>query len=176
MSILPDSESQKVETPPAVLQIAGISLDHEGFSSIPVKLGETVAVSRGDASTGRKQFCFASSKKSVHLIFEEGEVHYAYFLFAGGKDWNGSRYCHRSELVSQATGNAAGIHLGMSPAQVQDILGEPLIAAADKIIYSRVTKKATTPPDQYYDVVVQIEGRFTASKLVYFAVVKSEIN
>jgi hypothetical protein len=176
LSILLDTEGETQETPVAVLKIAGVSLDQQSFSTIPAIVGQTVAVSRGDASTGRKQYCYASSDRSAHLVFEEGEVYHAYYLFARGNDWNGSKYCSKSEALSAATSNAAGVHLGMSPAEVQAILGKPLIADPRTLIYLRQTKRPFSTQPYAYDVVVHIEARFSGSKLMYLAVVKSEID
>jgi hypothetical protein len=198
LSALADATPQSIETPATMFQILGVSLDEQGFSGIPAKFGSTVAVGRGDASEGRQQLCFASTDKRVHLVFEQGEVHYAYYIFYGGADWNGSQYCRKSTLVVDDSGNAAGIHLGMSPAEVRAILGKPTashqgISNQSGMRYARLTRTKLDAEEKArirerspqvseaelnaeYEVSVEIETRFTGSRLTYLAVVRSETN
>jgi hypothetical protein len=186
---------QKMDTPEANLQILGISLDEEGFSNIPAKLGKAAEVTRGDASTGRGQFCYTSADGSVRVIFERGEVEYAYYLFTGGPGWKGGEYCHKSDLVSGSASTGSGLQLRMNPADVQAVLGKPNIATAGKLIYARSIRKETSQEDlkkirerspsltdaqlneyRFYDLNVSIVARFSGSKLIYLAVAKSETN
>jgi hypothetical protein len=99
----PDVKLKAIRTPASSLEILGISLLSQYLSKeFTQKLGSTQEISRGDAANGRQQSCYvsANTKTKVYLIFEFGEVTSAFYVFAGGADWNGSKYCKPSRLVS----------------------------------------------------------------------------
>jgi hypothetical protein len=186
-------QPQQTDTPDVNFRILGVALDEDGFSKIPTKLGKTTEVSRGDASTGRRQFCYASVDNELHLVFEKGELDYSFYLFSGGPKWKGSEYCLTSSLVSRDLSTASGLHLGMSPADMEAILGKPNAATGTALIYSRSTRKETSKEDlkkiresspnmseaelssyRFSDLDVSIEARFAKSKLIYLGIAKSE--
>jgi len=186
-------KSQKLDTPDANFQVLGVTLDEPGFSNLTTRLGQATRVTRGDAATGRSYQCYVSNDNATHLIFEKGEISYAFYLFSGGPDWKGSQLCTRSAAIARQTGSGSGLHLGMSPSEVETILGQPNISAADTFTYSRVVRKETPAEElkriqersprmsaeelqgyRFYDLSVFIQARFTDGKLTYLAVMKSE--
>jgi len=89
--------------------LAGVTLGQGGVEAITAKLGEASEIERGDASTGRSQFCYASAANSaVHVVFEFGEDESVFYLFSGGARWNGSKYCVQSKRVSKSLSTASG--------------------------------------------------------------------
>src|SRR5579859_343583 len=59
---------------PRNFEIAGVTLGHGSSDAILRSLGAVTTVGRGDASTGRTQFCYSSAEtSSLHLVFEFGE-------------------------------------------------------------------------------------------------------
>jgi len=60
------------------------------FERAAAKLGISAIIERGDASTGRSQACYVSARDGakVHLIFEQGEVDFTYYMFVGGPAWD----------------------------------------------------------------------------------------
>ncbi|MGZ4858586.1 MAG: hypothetical protein ACXV8M_03435 [Candidatus Angelobacter sp.] len=186
-------EPQKIDTSDGNFRILGISLDEGGFSEIPAKFGKATEVSRGDASTGRRQFCYASVDNALHLVFEKGELDYSFYLFSGGPAWKGNEYCLKSSFVSSDISTASGLHLGMSPTDVEAILGKSNAATGDTLVYSRSIRKETSQKDlkkirerspnmseaelsnyRFYDLNVSIEARFAESRLIYLGIAKSE--
>jgi hypothetical protein len=184
---------QPLDTPNVNFQILGVSLDEGGFSKILTKLGKVTEVSRGDASTGRRQFCYASVDNKLHLIFEKGELDYSFYLFSGGPTWKGSEYCLKSTLISKDIGTASGLHLAMNAADLKTILGKPNASTIDTLVYSRESRKETSEEDlkkvreksphmseeelsryRFSDIDVTIEARFAASRLIYLGIAKSE--
>lgn len=136
----------KREPPPGVSRILGIDIkqQYESLAKAIATLGRAKAVSRGDASTGREQICYVSEAKAhdVHLIFEEGEVYEAYYLFKDVPHWNGESFCARSKLVSPDLRNDAGLGLGETRTQVESILGKPSLRWPNLLFYSfSMTKK-----------------------------------
>jgi hypothetical protein len=125
-------QEQKTETAESNFKILGADLGHQSSAA---RLGRPTIVQRGDAATGRSQACYASigDSNKVYLVFEDGEVTFAFYLFAGGPPWNGSDLCVKSPLVSRATRTDSGLHLGMTTADVKKILGNravPLLTAS----------------------------------------------
>jgi hypothetical protein len=189
---------QKAETAESNFKILGADLGHQ----YPLaKLGRPTSVQRGDAGNFRSQTCYASSggttedSNKVYLVFEDGEVTSAFYLFAGGPPWHGSDLCVRSPLVSRSTRTGSGLYLGMTIADLEKILGKPSGAAPDRLVYSRLIKKKMSPEDLkklrttspgttdedlqrnvFWDVTVYIEARFSNDKMTYLAVMRAETN
>jgi hypothetical protein len=94
--------------------------------------------SRGDAGSSRDQICFKSATEGgrYKLIFEKGEIASAAYLIDGGPDWTESYKCVVSKKVSEKLATASGLHLGMTKAEVQNILGKPCIETNDSIEYA----------------------------------------
>ena len=173
--------------------VAGVVLCKSGFDAIMARVGKTRVIHRGDGDTGRVQLCYASATTSgsVHLVFEFGEDGSLFYLFSGGADWKGSKYCAQSKHVSENTSAASGLRLGLSPSDVRKILGPPDAMQADEFVYSRQFEKKRTPKEfdtmrQEYPQALSDEeahrkfdfcaveqyilARFSESKLVYLAV------
>ena len=176
-------------------QIAGITLGSPfDFSDIRSKYGEGAEVTRGDAASFRDQMCYVSPSGDVHLIFEFGEVESVLYLLQGGKSWNGDELCARSNAVSINSSTASGLRLGIAPEQLRSILGNPVMATTEKLIYCFGYRIKTSPealaksrknyPEmsdaefaknfEYADGYVYIEARFSAGKLNLLAISKSE--
>jgi hypothetical protein len=189
-------KSQSREPAASNFRILGIDLGEDTFAKAKAKLGAAAEIQRGDASEWRNQLCYVSPEagEKVHLIFEQGEVDYSYFLFAGGRDWHGSDQCAPSKLVSKSLTVASGLHLGQSPAEVIAILGKPNLRRKDGLIYSfEIEKKASSKDLEEakknnpgmseeeirqnfgsYTLGVGITVKFQDDKLIYLAVSKSE--
>ena len=198
----PDSDesvkTQERELARTNFQVLGVNLSETMFSRAAAKLGKATAIERGDASTGRRQACYASpgTQDKVHLIFEQGEVEYVFYLFADGPAWEGADRCVASKAVSQSLATAAGLHLGQASAQVIAILGKPTKRRENELVYSFSVKKKTSPQDLkeakqrhpemsdkdfqetygYYNLGAGIHAKFVDSKLTYLAVSKVESN
>jgi hypothetical protein len=177
-------------------EIAGFTLEHDpSFRSVRGKFGRGISATRGDASTGRHQICYVSDRKPpVRLIFEEGELNLDFYLFEEGQSWNGQALCAESSEVTSALRTKSGLGLGISPAEVEKILGKADISSATRLVYQRAVEKHT--PDSKladlrtehpemsdkeleenygsYEVELYIEARFTDGKLTYLAVSKAE--
>src|SRR5215467_6799258 len=71
------------EFPGSAFRVLGVNLGEKMFSQASSRLGKATPVQRGDASTGRLQACYVSlgGQKNVHLIFEQGEVNFAFYMF-----------------------------------------------------------------------------------------------
>jgi hypothetical protein len=195
----PDSDenihAEKREFPKSNFQILGIDLRDTMFSKAAARLGTTTIIERGDASTGRSQACYVSpGDKQVHLIFEQGEVEFTFYLFADGLVWEGSDRCATSKEISRSLATASGLHLGQTPTQVIAVLGKPTKERENEFIYSFSVRKKTSAEDLkqarqhnpdlsekdfqenygFYDLNAGICARFEHSKLTYLAVSKSE--
>jgi hypothetical protein len=188
--------SQSREPASSNFTILNIELDDDMFTKAQVKFGKTYKIHRGDASSGREQACYVSSGASVktHLIFEKGEVAYSFYLFTGGADWSGSDLCTPSKTISHDISTASGLHLGQTPAQVMSILGKPSARRSNELLYSFMLQKINSPKDlvearrnhpemtdkdfhenyDFYSLGVGIDTKFTAGKLTYLSVLKSE--
>jgi hypothetical protein len=198
----PDSDesikTQEREVARTNFQVLGVNLGETMFSRAAVKLGKATTIERGDASTGRRQACYASpgTQDKVHLIFEQGEVEYTFYLFADGTAWEGADRCVDSEAISMNLATTSGLHLGQTPAQVIAILGNPTKRRENELVYSFSVKKKTSPQDLkeakqrhpemsdkdfqetygYYNLGAGIHAKFVDSKLAYLAVSKVESN
>ena len=188
----PAIHAQNREVAESNFQIAGITLDtsRHDFSEIRSKFGEVTEVQRGDAASGRNQICYASPTRSVHLIFEFGEINSVLYLFENGKNWNGSELCAASNAVASNISTASGLRLGISPEQVKSILGDPSTATPTALIYYFSYKSKTSPEDlaemrksypdmsdaafrenfEFADTEAYIEARFDSGKLNYLAI------
>jgi hypothetical protein len=189
-------KTQSREPAASNFRILGITLGDDAFVKAKKRLGEAAEIHRGDAALGRNQLCYVSTSaaEKIHLIFEQGEVNFSYYLFVGGPDWNGSESCVPSKLVTKHTAPASGLHLGQSPAQVLAILGKPSLRRKDELIYSFMVEKKNSPESlevvrkskpgiseedlhknyDSYTLGVDIDAKFKANRLIYLAVSKSE--
>jgi hypothetical protein len=197
----PPIPTQERELAPPNFRILGSALNEKMFNVAAIKLGKAQVVNRGDASSGRSQACYVSATKDekeekVHLVLEQGEVRFGFYLFSGGPDWHGSDRCTSSNLVSRGLATASGLRLGMTPSQVIAILGKPSTRDKAELIYSlHVTKKLSakervearryhadlTDEDfeaNYgsYDWSAGIDAKFTDSKLTFMSVSTAETN
>lgn len=177
-------------------RILGIDLTDGMFAAAATKLGKTQILQRGDASSGRSQACFVSNQGSrkVFLIFEQGEVNFAFYVFLDTRPWNGMDRCTPSSSVSANLTTASGLHLGQSPVEVKAILGEPSASRSNELIYALHVQKKTSAEDfdrarannpnmtdadlhanfDFYDLGVGIVAKFTNGKLTFFSISKSE--
>jgi hypothetical protein len=153
--------------------------DNDDSAHIIAKLGKTTFVIRGDAATGRIQACYVSpgNSSTVHLIFEQGELDYAFYLFSGGPNWHGSDLCRKSPLISSHLKTGSGLELGQTLSQVEAILGKPTAVWNDRWIYSgevlvEPALQGKTGDSYYLDT--EIEARFSNGRLTYLAAVKTE--
>ncbi len=191
-------QPQERELAKTNFQVLEITLGETMFSVAARKLGKATIVERGDASTGRRQVCYASpdAQDKVHLIFEQDEVGYTFYLFADGPSWKGADYCLASEAISQGLATASGLRLGQPPAQVIAILGKPTKRRGNELVYSLLVRKKTSPRDLkearernpemsekdfqanygYYNLGVGVVVKFKDSKLAYLAVSRVESN
>jgi hypothetical protein len=187
---------QKREPAASNFRILTISLGEDMFKQAAAKLGAAGKIQRGDAASGREQACYVSpgNSKLVHLIFEQGEVNYSFYLFADEPDWQGSEKCLPSQLISRGLSTASGLHLGQTPSEVRAVLGKPSVRRKNQFIYSFLVKKRTSVKDlkearihnpemsdqefhanyNFYDLTVGIDARFADSKLSFLAVSKAE--
>jgi hypothetical protein len=150
--------------------IAGVSLTSSPFTSAIEKLGYAQKVKRGDGPTARRQLCYESKgKPPSFLVFESAEVSEGFYLFSSKKDWHGRKRCTDTSST-QAWKTDSGLRLGLSPAQVQTILGKPDDAHDNRVLYLRQFKQNNL------DVTLYIEARFADSRLNYLAVSRAETN
>lgn len=191
-------KAQERELASPNFRVLGVTLGETMFSRAATKLGKATTMERGDASTGRRQVCYSSpgAQEKIHLIFEQGEVGYTFYLFVGGPAWEGSDLCVASNAMSGSLATASGLHLGMTPAQVIATLGKPTKRRENELVYSFLVRMKTSPKDLkearernpemsqkdfqanygYYDLGTGILAKFTGSKLTYLAVSKVESN
>ncbi|HTV60309.1 MAG TPA: hypothetical protein VMJ93_15660 [Verrucomicrobiae bacterium] len=198
----PDSDenvqTQEREFTSSNFQVLGIKLGDTMFRVAAAKLGKATIIERGDASTGRRQVCYASpgNRNKVHLILEQGEVEYTFYLFADGPTWEGADRCVDSGAISTHLATASGVRLGQTPAQVIAILGDPTVKRENELIYSFSVKKKTSAQDLKearernphmsnkdfqetygsYNLGAGILAKFMDSKLTYLEVSSVESN
>lgn len=186
----PETKLQNVDIPAENFQIAGFNLKTVTFQQVAAKLGKAKIVERGDASIGRSQACYVSASESptVHLIFEYAEDETLFYLFAGGADWNGSHFCVKSPQVSATLSTASGLRLGLSPGEVESILGKPDLITGGRYIYDRLVERKFTQEaftlfrkehpqmsgeqarrEFDFPQGLYIEVRFADSKVIYIA-------
>lgn len=191
-----DVETQQRELAKSNFQVLEIYLSDAMFSRAVARLGEATIVERGDASTGRRQVCYVSpgAQSKVHLVLEQGEVEYGFYLFSGGPTWEGEDRCVISKSISMHLGTASGLRLGQTPAQVIAILGKPTQKRNGELVYSFSVRKKRSPeylkearehnPDMSekdfqemygsYSLNAGIRAKFVKAKLTYLAVSKAE--
>jgi len=193
-----DITSEKREFKEANFRILGIELAETMFSKAKERLGVAATIQRGDASSGRDQVCYVSppTEEQVHLIFEQGEVDFSFYLFEGGPSWDGSDRCLVSSKISRNVVTGAGLRLGQTRGQVIAILGKPTIEGKNTLTYSFSVRKKTSPEDLkqaqryhpelddkdllkefgFYDLNASVIAKFKEGHLTYLAVSKSETN
>ena len=177
-------------------EVMGVALGKGQFEKLAVKLGRAPVVRRGDASTGRSQVCYEGTEgpQEVYLVFEFGEDESVFYLFRDGAAWNGQNFCVKSKQISTTLATPSGLRLGLTPAQVEQILGKADTVQDEKFVYSREIRVKATPAEfdrmrkdyperlsdkaaheqfDFYSVDVYIEARFAKSALNYLAVSKS---
>jgi hypothetical protein len=193
-----DIEPEKREFKASNFHILGIELAETMFSQANERLGAAPTIQRGDASSGRTQACYVSSpnEEQIHLIFEQGEVNFGFYLFAGGPVWSGSDRCVVSTKISRNVVTGAGLRLGQTREQVTAILGKPTSESKNMLTYFFSVRKRASSEDLrqarhyhpelddrelfkeygFYDLNAGITARFEHGKLTYLAVSKSETN
>lgn len=144
---------------------------------------------RGDAGSSRRQMCFKSESENgqFKLIFEEGEVASVAYLIDGGPDWIGSDRCVASPKISDKLATASGLHLGMTAAEVEKILGKPCIVSNDSIEYAfdyqymlplderqRLKDKGESDADEPVDWFGTMQIKFRGAKAYYIAILTGE--
>jgi|SRR5580658_4231904 hypothetical protein len=190
-----DIRIQERELTGSNFRIIGIDLNEDMFTQAAAKLGPTTIIQRGDAATGRAQACYVSDDDAkVHLILEQGEVAFTFYLFSDGRPWDGSDQCAHSHLVSAGLSTASGLHLGQTPSEVITLLGEPSNRRKNEFIYSIHAKKRASEENlkklrqqntqmsdedfhrayDFYDLGAAVHAKFTDSKLAFLVVSKAE--
>jgi hypothetical protein len=179
--------------------IAGFALDfddHEPLQAASRKFGNAITVERDEAGSSREQICYVSSQDpNTHLILEAGELDLVFYLFAGGQHWNGEDLCTKSSGVTAASRTNSGLGLGITPADLRRILGEPDFSDGARFIYEREVKKTFPAAElakirkshpelsesefkefeenhRSYVLEIYIEARFTNSHLNYLMVLR----
>ena len=119
--------TQERELPATNFRLLGIEVGDKMFAEAEAKLGKATHVVRGDAGTAREQVCYVSAGdgEKLYLVFEQGEVESAFYLFNRGPDWSGSDQCAPSKLITKSVFSSSGLRLGLTPEQVVAILGRP---------------------------------------------------
>ena len=172
----PNIEPQKHVPAASNFSILGIRLgENDNSADIAAKLGKAPIVGRGDAATARAQVCYASAGGSplVHLVFEQGEVDYAFYLFSGGPDWQRSDLCTKSPMISLNVKSGSGLALGETQSQVEAILGKPTTTWKNRLIYFGVVH-VKPKNSESYDLTSYIEARLSNNRLTYLGVMKTE--
>jgi hypothetical protein len=175
----PNIEPQKRVPIASNFTILGVALGDAQGVQLAAKLGKAAIVARGDAGSARAQVCYASAAGSpaVHLIFEQGELDYAFYLFSDGPGWHGSDLCRKSPLISSHLTTGSGLALSQTPSQVEAILGKPTAVRNDRWIYSGevlVEPALQGKTGNSYTLDTEIQARFSNGRLTYLAVVKTE--
>jgi hypothetical protein len=176
-------------------RVLGVTVGRDELVAIQRTLGTAKVLTRGDASTGRDQICYAGLDGRTYLTFEIGEVQYGFYLFNDGPKWSGSERCVKSKLITPGLKTNSGLHLGQTQAEVQGILGKPTASRrnGDLIYFRQATKKSSALdlkkarekyPNMnekefhenydYYDVSFYIVAKFSSSRLVYIGLSKSD--
>ena len=176
-------------------RVLDVTVGSDDLEAVQKKFGPAKVMSRGDASTGRSQICYVGSDGQTYAAFEIGEVQYGFYLFKRGPKWSGSDQCTGSKLVTSNLKTASGLHLGLSRAAVQRILGKPTSSRPNgDLIYFRQIKKRTSASNlkkareyysnlsdkefhenyDFYDLSVYIVAKFSSGQMVYLGISKSE--
>jgi hypothetical protein len=192
----PGTHTQHRELAPSTLEIESVKVGLGAISRAANEFGKATIVTRGDAAYSRIQACYVSNDSHAYLIFEEDGEGFGggFYLFSGGRQWHGSRFCSKLPLNSERIQTKSGLRLGLSRNDVEAILGRPSKASPNTLTYTlEVTKKAS--PSElarsraqnpslsdreiredfgFYYVTSDVAAKFSASKLVYLAVTKYE--
>ncbi|HXD91171.1 MAG TPA: hypothetical protein VNU00_08920 [Candidatus Binataceae bacterium] len=121
-----------------------------------------------------------AARGDTFLIFEKGEVHYAFYLFDKGKAWNGSQYCVPSYKITKTLSTKNGLRLGMSERETQTILGRPTKIKGDSRRYYYIAHRLLpNGPKGTAELVTftafgTISLTFQQHRLTYLAVTRSE--
>lgn len=192
----PNNKAKGDELGAANFEIAGVNLEAETpFRNLRERFGWAVSAIRSKGNNGREQFCYVFGQSpSDRLVFEHGESNESFYLFTGGQPWNGQALCAGSTQLTSALHTKSGLGLGISPTEVEQILGKPDFSSPNRFVYYRDIEKHTPDDklaqlrtehsdladkdfhDNYdsYDLELYIEARFTDGKLTYLAVSKGE--
>jgi hypothetical protein len=171
--------------------IAGVNLrDGQPIDDAEKKIAKPWAISsRGDAGSSRDQICFksASERGRFKLIFEQGEIASVAYLIDGGPDWTDSYKCVVSQKVSEKLATASGLHLGMTAAEVEKILGKPCAESNDSVEYffdyqyllplderQRLKGKGDLSADEPVDWFSNMQIKFRGAKACYIAISTGE--
>ena len=173
--------------------VAGVDLEHgdpihaaEKKIATPERL-----IGRGDASSSRRQLCFKSVSEGgrYKLIFEEAEIASVAYLIDGGPSWAGAEKCVASRKVSGNLSTRSGLHLGMTAAEVEKILGKPCVASKDAIEYGFSFEHLLTAkerkqigaeglghvyPDQPFSWFGTVKIKFRKARSYYIAILTGE--
>ena len=173
--------------------IAGVNLrDGQPIDDAEKKIAKPWAISsRGDFGSSRDQICFKSTAKGgrLKLIFEQGPAGLPSdaYLIDGGPDWTDSYKCVVSQKVSEKLATASGLHLGMTAAEVEKILGKPCAESNDSVEYffdyqyllplderQRLKGKGDLSADEPVDWIGNIQIKFRGAKACYIAISTGE--
>jgi hypothetical protein len=189
------AKPQELDIPVSNFLVLGVKVGKDDLEGIQKKLGTARVVGRGDASTGRSQICYIGANGQTYLLFEMGEVQYAFYLFDHGPEWSGRDQCTRSKLVTSSLRTGSGLHLGQSQGDVQAILGKPTVRRRnDQWVYFKQIRKKSSAAEMkkareyysnlsdkefhenydFYDLSVYIVAKFKDGRLVYLGVSKSD--
>jgi hypothetical protein len=173
--------------------IARVDLRHaEPIRDAEEKVAKTSEImTRGDFASSRTQICFksASEKGRFKLIFEQGPggLPSGAYLIDGGPDWPQSYKCVVSQKISDRLATASGLHLGMTAAEVEKILGKPCIESNDSIEYAfdykymlplderqRLKGKGDLDAGEPVDWIGTMQIKFRGAKAYYIAILTGE--
>lgn len=192
----PNDKPKGDELAAANFEIAGINLESDApFRNLREKFGRAVSAARSKGINGREQICYVGVQNPpIRLVFEHGESNEAFYLFADAQPWNGQALCAESSQITPSLRTKSGLGLGISPTEVEKVLGKPDFSSPNRVVYYRDIEKHTPDDklaqlrtehsdlaekdfhDSYdsYDLELYIEARFTDGKLTYLAVSKGE--
>ncbi|HET8826689.1 MAG TPA: hypothetical protein VFM77_16230 [Terriglobales bacterium] len=192
----PNNKPTGDELAAANFEIAGVNLESDApFQNLRDRFGWTISAIRSKGNNGREQFCYTFGQRpSVRLVFEHGESNESFYLLTEGQPWNGQALCAGSTQLTPSLRTKSGLGLGISPTEVEQVLGKPDFSSPNRFIYYRDIEKHTPEDklaqlrtehsdladkefhDSYdsYDLELYIEARFTDGKLTYLAVSKGE--
>lgn len=178
-------------------EIEGIKFERDPlFRAIEERLGRAVPARRTNGIDTRYQICYTAEHNSgLHLIFEESDSNLNFYLFQDTQSWNGEALCAESSRVSPSLHTNSGLRLGISLAEVEQVLGKADLSSPDRLVYYRESERRTTDErmaelrkqhpdlteqdlrDTYdsYQLELYIQARFTDGKLTYLAASQAEI-
>jgi hypothetical protein len=170
----PATHTQHRELAAPNLEIASVKVGLDEIARAASKFGKTTVVERGDAAYSRNQACYVSNDSRAYLIFEENGEGFggAFYLFSGGRKWNGGEFCAKLPLDSARIQTTSGLRLGLSQNQVEAILGRPSKASPSMLTYTFAVEKKTSWGE--LDVTSFVVAKFASSRLVYLGVARYE--